>query len=95
VASFLGTVADTLLKLEESEKSQIIAAITAGEGGIESVISSAINTITVPAAYAPIWMFAKPVVINALVTIEQANPGSVLYPMLDGLAKEWAKELGG
>jgi len=95
--TFLGQVADQLVTLLESNKTEVVTALTSAEGGTEAFIAKLIGEIPTPTNFieAGIWSYLKPLIISSLVALETANPGSVLFTLVDAGAKNIAKELGG
>ena len=93
---FAGELADVIVKAAETNKPAILAAIQAGEGGVERAIVNAIKSA--PKGSGPLSL-ALPLIESELVAYVQqlvAKEGpEVVFDFLDAEAHNFAKSLGG
>lgn len=93
-----GVIADALLAAVDSPAGQaaVVGAINAMEGGVTAFLTTTINNFKPGGAILPlVWDALKPAVVTELAAIESANPGSVIFALLDADAVAFAKSVGG
>jgi hypothetical protein len=93
-----GAIADAILAAVDSPAGQsaVIGAINAMEGGVTAFLATAVNNFKPTGAILPlVWNALKPAVLTELAAIESANPGSVIFALLDADAHALAKSVGG
>ena len=96
MASFEGQIADAAVAALEANKPAVVAAISTAEGGVEAIITNAVNNFQPKGTVLPlVWGVIKPAVIAELVSLEAQESGTVIFALIDAEAHTLAKDLGG
>ena len=95
-AAFEGQIADAIIAAAELNKTVIIDAINSVEGGVEAFLANAVNNVKPNGAILPlIWNAVKPSIVSELAKVEAANPGTVIFALIDAEVHTLAKSIGG
>ena len=96
MATLQGQIADAIIAAAENNKDAIIAAIQAAENGLEAFLAQAVDNVQPPKGLLSlIWPTIKSAIIQELMALEAATPGSVIFGILDTEAHALAKSIGG
>lgn len=91
-----GQIADALIAAAQSNKAEVLAALSAAEGGLEAAVVAAIKNAPKPGGLLGI---AFPAIEASLVAEVQRliaqNGPEVIFDFLAGEAQQYAKSLGG
>lgn len=96
MSNVVGGIADALVAAAEANKSEVLAALTAAEGGVEAAIVAVIQNLPMPGGIIGIAFPAIKGSLEAEVAkLVQANGPEIVFDFLDAEAHALAQKLGG